>query len=146
MWWVWDAPEFAGAVHRGLSGMGAGGSTITVLPELDMVIAHKTDTSQASPHGQDSAGVPSPGREYEAIVRMLISARPAVLPRAVTGRHANSCRSPRKPGPVTFAETGPARTGPGPIRLHYWRRARRPVDSVRGFPSVTAGLGVDWRT
>jgi len=31
--------------------MGAGGQFITILPELDMVVAHKTDTSQVSPHG-----------------------------------------------------------------------------------------------
>ena len=42
-----------------------------------MVIAHKTDTSQESPHGPGQRRRSVTGREYEAIVRMLISARPA---------------------------------------------------------------------
>jgi hypothetical protein len=57
--------------------MGAGGQYITVLPEFDMVVAHKTDTSQASPHGPGQRRRSVTGREYDAILRMLISARPA---------------------------------------------------------------------
>jgi len=77
MWWVWDAPNSPGPLKGAYTGMGAGGQYITVLPELDMVIAHKTDTSQASPHGPGQRRRSVTGREYEAIVRMLISARPA---------------------------------------------------------------------
>ena len=77
MWWVWDAPNSPGPLKGAYTGMGAGGQYITVLPELDMVIAHKTDTSQESPHGPGQRRRSVTGREYEAIVRMLISARPA---------------------------------------------------------------------
>ena len=42
-----------------------------------MVVAHKTDTSQVSPHGTGQRRRSVTGREYDAILRMLISARPA---------------------------------------------------------------------
>ena len=77
MWWVWDAPNSPGPLKGAYTGMGAGGQYITVLPEFDMVVAHKTDTSQVSPHGPGQRRRSVTGREYEAIVRMLISARPA---------------------------------------------------------------------
>lgn len=77
MWWVWDAPNSPGPFRGAYSGMGAGGQYITILPELDMVVAHKTDTSQVSPHGTGQRRRSVTGREYDAILRMLISARPA---------------------------------------------------------------------
>jgi CubicO group peptidase (beta-lactamase class C family) len=77
MWWVWDAPNSPGPLKGAYTGMGAGGQFITVLPELDMVIAHKTDTTQVSPHGPGQRRRSVTGGEYEAIVRMLIAARPA---------------------------------------------------------------------
>jgi CubicO group peptidase (beta-lactamase class C family) len=77
MWWVWDAPNSPGPFAGAYTGMGAGGQFITVLPELDMVVAHKTDTSQVSPHGPGQRRRSVTGREYDAILRMLMSARPA---------------------------------------------------------------------
>jgi len=77
MWWVWDAPNSPGPFAGAYTGMGAGGQFITVLPEFDMVVAHKTDTSQVSPHGPGQRRRSVTGREYDAILRMLISARPA---------------------------------------------------------------------
>ena len=77
MWWVWDAPNSPGPFSGAYSGMGAGGQFITVLPELDMVVAHKTDTRQVSPHGPGQRRRSVTGREYDAILRMLTSARPA---------------------------------------------------------------------
>jgi len=77
MWWVWDAPNSPGPFSGAYTGMGAGGQFITVLPELDMVVAHKTDTAQVSPHGPGQRRRSVTGREYDAILRMLISARPA---------------------------------------------------------------------
>jgi CubicO group peptidase (beta-lactamase class C family) len=82
MWWVWDAPNSPGPFAGAYTGMGAGGQFITVLPELDMVVAHKTDIGQVSPHGPGQRRRSVTGREYDAILRMLISARPAyALPR-----------------------------------------------------------------
>jgi hypothetical protein len=42
MWWVWDGEAATGPFQGAYTGVGAVGQYITVLPELDMVIAHKT--------------------------------------------------------------------------------------------------------
>jgi CubicO group peptidase (beta-lactamase class C family) len=42
MWWVWDGPSATGAFAGAYAGRGAYGQFITVLPALDMVVAHKT--------------------------------------------------------------------------------------------------------
>ncbi len=73
MWWVWDAPNSAGPFQGAFTGMGAGGQYITILPALDMVIAHKTDTGQQSAHGKGSRSVTPP--EYDAILRIIIAAK-----------------------------------------------------------------------
>ena len=73
MWWVWDAPNSPGPFAGAYTGMGAGGQFITVLPKLDMVIAHKTDTSHRSPHAPRQRAVSS--AEYQAVLSMLIAAR-----------------------------------------------------------------------
>src|SRR5215510_6572012 len=51
MWWVWDAPNSPGPFEGAYTGMGAGGQYITVLPKLDMVIAHKTDMGHPPAQG-----------------------------------------------------------------------------------------------
>ena len=79
MWWVWDAPNSPGPLKGAYTGMGAGGQYITVLPEFDMVVAHKTDTSQVSPYGPGQRRRSVTGREYDTILRMLTAARPAYL-------------------------------------------------------------------
>jgi CubicO group peptidase (beta-lactamase class C family) len=75
MWWVWDAPGSSGPFAGAFTGMGAGGQFITVLPSLDMVIAHKTDTSQPSPHAHEKRGRALSADEYHAILHLLIAAR-----------------------------------------------------------------------
>ncbi|MEL6612531.1 MAG: serine hydrolase [Bacteroidota bacterium] len=42
MWWVWDGPEATGPYEGAYSARGAYGQYITVLPALDLVVAHKT--------------------------------------------------------------------------------------------------------
>lgn len=42
LWWIWDGPFNTGIYRGAYTGIGAVGQFITVLPELDMVIAHKT--------------------------------------------------------------------------------------------------------
>lgn len=42
MWWVWDGDEATGPYEGAATGVGAVGQYITVLPALDMVVAHKT--------------------------------------------------------------------------------------------------------
>lgn len=42
LWWVWDGEWNRGPYEGGFSGLGAVGQHITVLPKLDLVVAHKT--------------------------------------------------------------------------------------------------------
>ena len=42
MWWVWDGPAATGPYRNAYTAMGAYGQFITILPALDMVVAHKT--------------------------------------------------------------------------------------------------------
>jgi CubicO group peptidase (beta-lactamase class C family) len=42
LWWVFDGPTATGPWAGAYSGIGAVGQFITVLPELDLVVAHKT--------------------------------------------------------------------------------------------------------
>ncbi len=44
MWWVWDGPAANGAFAGAYTGRGAIGQWITVLPAVDLVIAHKTNS------------------------------------------------------------------------------------------------------
>ena len=75
MWWVWDAPNSPGSFQGAYTGRGAGGQFITVLPQLDMVVAHKTDTSQSVVQGTSKRSRTVSGTEYDAILRLLIAAR-----------------------------------------------------------------------
>jgi CubicO group peptidase (beta-lactamase class C family) len=75
MWWVWDAPNSPGPFEGAYTGIGAGGQFITVLPALDMVVAHKTDTQQVSPHGPGNRRRSVSRPEYDSILRMLIAAK-----------------------------------------------------------------------
>jgi len=75
LWWVWDAPNSPGPFQGAYTGMGAGGQYITVLPALDMVVAHKTDTQQPSPHGPANRRRTVSSPEYHATLKMLIAAR-----------------------------------------------------------------------
>ena len=51
LWWVWDGSQAAGPYEGAYTGLGAIGQHITVVPKLDLVVAHKTVPGQA-----DSAG------------------------------------------------------------------------------------------
>lgn len=75
MWWVWDAPNSPGPFEGAYMGMGAGGQYITVLPKLDLVIAHKTDMEQPLPQGSSGRRRNVSLAEYNSVLRMLIAAR-----------------------------------------------------------------------
>jgi CubicO group peptidase (beta-lactamase class C family) len=47
LWWIWDGEHARGAYEGAYSAMGAGGQFITVLPKLDLVVAHKTNFRDA---------------------------------------------------------------------------------------------------
>ena len=49
MWWVWDGPAVPEGFEGAYSGRGAYGQFITVIPALDMVVAHKTVPDARTP-------------------------------------------------------------------------------------------------
>jgi CubicO group peptidase (beta-lactamase class C family) len=66
LWWIWDGPFNQGSYKGAYSGVGAIGQFITVLPALDMVIAHKT-----RPAGD--AAVTRP--QYLSVIDQIVAAR-----------------------------------------------------------------------
>ena len=66
MWWVWDGPDATGPLKGAYTGKGAYGQYITVLPALDMVIAHKTAVPPKKRTNWD---------QYEGIIERIIAAR-----------------------------------------------------------------------
>jgi CubicO group peptidase (beta-lactamase class C family) len=66
LWWIWDGPFNTGPYKGAYTGQGAIGQYITVLPALDMVVAHKT-----TPQGQASVSRP----EYLSVVDAIIGAK-----------------------------------------------------------------------
>ncbi len=68
MWWIFDGPWGQGAFEGAYTGMGAGGQYITVLPKLDLVVAHKTNLAKT----QRKAVV---GRQYFELLDKLVAAR-----------------------------------------------------------------------
>jgi CubicO group peptidase (beta-lactamase class C family) len=49
LWWIFDGPQPRSPYEGGYTGVGAGGQFITVLPRLNLVVAHKTDFSGGKP-------------------------------------------------------------------------------------------------
>ncbi|MCG8467840.1 MAG: beta-lactamase family protein [Gemmatimonadetes bacterium] len=49
MWWIWDGPETPEAFEGAYTGRGAYGQYITVIPELGLVVAHKTVPQDVTP-------------------------------------------------------------------------------------------------
>jgi CubicO group peptidase (beta-lactamase class C family) len=73
MWWVWDQPKLPAGISVGeftgaYMAWGTGGQSITVLPGLDMVVAHKVEIEG------DSSGDMSP-LEQSTILQMVMAAR-----------------------------------------------------------------------
>ena len=44
MWWVWDGPRAVGPFEGAYTARGAWGQWILVMPAVDLVIAHKTNS------------------------------------------------------------------------------------------------------
>jgi len=66
MWWIFDAENSPPALKGAYTGTGYFGQYITVIPELDMVIAHKTD---------DVYGRRTFFEAYYKFVQMIINAK-----------------------------------------------------------------------
>ena len=49
LWWIFDGEHARGPYEGAYTGIGAGGQYITVLPKLDLVVAHKTDFRGGKP-------------------------------------------------------------------------------------------------
>ncbi len=73
MWWVWDAPNSSGPFAGAYTGMGAGGQFITVIPQADLVIAHKVDMQQPLPLVAPKRTRNVSGGQYQAIVSVLLA-------------------------------------------------------------------------
>jgi CubicO group peptidase (beta-lactamase class C family) len=72
LWWVWDGPSRTGAYDGAYSGQGAVGQYITVLPQLDMVVAHKTRTGQRDENGRERA---VSGGQYRQLLDLVVKSR-----------------------------------------------------------------------
>ena len=65
LWWVWDGPFSTGPYEGAFTGRGAVGQFITVVPKLDLVVAHKT-----VPEGNRNVSAP----QYQELLDRLVSA------------------------------------------------------------------------
>ena len=72
LWWVWDGPWNSGAYEGAYSGFGAVGQFITVIPKLDLVVAHKT-----IPGGGRNVSEP----QYFELLDRIIAARTGAMPK-----------------------------------------------------------------
>jgi len=66
LWWVWDGPLATGPYQEAYTSMGSYGQYLTVLPALDMVVAHKS-----CPPGDVSQG------DYFRLLDLLTGTQPA---------------------------------------------------------------------
>ncbi|HEY0876740.1 MAG TPA: serine hydrolase [Vicinamibacterales bacterium] len=66
LWWIWDGPWSSGPYEGAYTGQGAIGQFITVLPKLDLVVAHKT-----VPGGDRNVS----GAQYRELLDLLVNAR-----------------------------------------------------------------------
>jgi CubicO group peptidase (beta-lactamase class C family) len=66
LWWVWDPLSASDPLAGAFTAWGVGGQYITVVPKLDMVIAHKTDTANRKA---------VTARQYDAVLRMIVAAK-----------------------------------------------------------------------
>ncbi len=78
LWWVWDSPNIPGTVtgpyQRAFTAMGAYGQYITVLPVLDLVVAHQVGFDEEDERQGRAIAKVAPD-EYDAILQMIIAAR-----------------------------------------------------------------------
>jgi CubicO group peptidase (beta-lactamase class C family) len=66
LWWVWDKPFDTGGYEGAYTAWGAFGQYITVLPKLDVVIAHKTKSAYQRQ---------TPITTYQKILDLIVAAK-----------------------------------------------------------------------
>ena len=74
LWWVLDGPWNTGPYEGAYSGFGAIGQYITVLPKLDIVVAHKTIPRPPNTPSVSEA-------QYFALLDRIIAAKTGAMPR-----------------------------------------------------------------
>jgi CubicO group peptidase (beta-lactamase class C family) len=76
LFWVWDAENPSDPLKGAFTAWGVGGQYITVIPQLDMVVAHKTDTGfgqGTTPANRRPKAVTA--AQYDVVLRMLVAAK-----------------------------------------------------------------------
>ena len=71
MWWVWDGPRAVGPFEGAYTARGAVGQWITVLPAVDLVIAHKTNSVYSRTTSWES---------WERMMELLLEAKGVEMP------------------------------------------------------------------
>jgi hypothetical protein len=78
LWWVWDTPNIPGTATGPYQGaftaMGAHGQYITVLPLLELVVAHQVAFDEEDERQGRPIAEVAPD-DYDAILQMIIVAR-----------------------------------------------------------------------
>ncbi len=69
MWWVWDGHRREGPFDGAYTARGAIGQYITVFPQLDLVVAHKTVPAAPGERPRNVSGM-----EYQAILMHIVTA------------------------------------------------------------------------
>jgi hypothetical protein len=98
LWWVWDGPAATGPFRGAYTAQGAYGQYITVLPAVNLVIAHKT---RPDPGKQTSLD------EYLGVVNLVLQGRCHARPRGLEAwcadQAALASRARSLDAPVTLA-------------------------------------------
>ncbi len=69
MWWIWDGPRAVGPFEGAYTARGAWGQWITVMPAVDLVIAHKTNSVYSRA---------TSWRSYERFMELLLESKDGV--------------------------------------------------------------------
>lgn len=121
MWWVWDGPFNSGPFKGAFTARGAFGQFITVLPALDMVVAHKTVPVNRS----------VPDYDYLLLLDRIVGRRPVsevVLETLVNGgREAALAQfnAIRKESPTRVTDSDLFTAGVTATRARDFRRAEQ---------------------
>lgn len=104
MWWIWDGESAVGPYKGAFTASGAHGQWITILPALDMVVAHKAFWSSTGgpKHSVNRA-------EYYRLLDLLTGARPATAAELEQWKKANSDDTPQTAPSGSFSGEGGGR-------------------------------------
>jgi CubicO group peptidase (beta-lactamase class C family) len=75
LWWVYDALSASDPFAGAFTAWGVGGQYITVMPKLEMVVAHKVDTGFGQGPATSSRSKSVSPLQYDVLLRMLAAAK-----------------------------------------------------------------------